>query len=1069
MNILSPSYFLLLTFILCLTSPEVSAQQADSSILTILRQKVDGFLECHEHDSVYHYAEQARLFAMENNYPVQQLEFTVKQRLALFRVFPNQVHVPFTLFSEALPVAQHLLESGDSSLWIANLYGGMAQIYQYKRDYHQTQLFLDRGLTAIPISHQQLSVIKGRLLVAKGLLFYVRFESSDSISSYLNLAKKELQDDPAGLMSWHVLAGKLALRKNNYLLAEEHALHQLTYAELTNNFDFIDLLVYNDLSRICLLRGDYDRAVGYLQLAKTGIRKSNQMGNILSQLGDYEEALEYLMESEKLIHRGGGYFRNYLSNTYRIMGDVYIGLKAYQKAESSYHRSIQTENKLTTIDSVLYHDAMSDLYFTQGRYADALIQLQLMQKFKQYLASNTDVAIVLHHKLGETHLALNQARRALFYHQKARILLLADSIDSGFSAVSIHRLNNPYHYFVNLYSLAETYAQHYPITNNVAYLDSAYQLFQTADEIVDTLRIQFHGEASKRLLSRSGFDLYFKAILLCRQLWKLTGEYSYLEKAFYYIERSKSYRLHQAVRESEARKFLHVPDSLLKLENELIHQIQVLEKKNFALREQEKKDFALRAQKKKGWERTNPNKLARSRENLGKEIFQTKGAYKDLIHRFEQDYPAYYQQKYQSAVLPLADLQRTSQQSNRALIEYVFEKNTLLTFVITPDTTMFEEVPLSFSLDSAIQHLREHIFSYGMNPQYPSSAPSKQHQGYTELAYRLYQLLLEPFMNHLKGINGLTIVPDGPLGYLPFEALLTSLPESAGRFGNHPYLLHEFPISYSFSSTIQAWKTSQQIHHSSPHVLAIRPEFPSNDQMYADLQTLRRDGFGPLRFSKSEVNGISQQFTTTILADSLAIKDRVQKALEDDQYSIIHLATHAKSHDHQPRKAKIAFSPVNDTLMEQDFLTYEEIFNLNLHADMVVLSACETGLGELQKGEGIMSLARAFTYAGAQSVVTTLWSVDDRSTSVLMQSFYQALKEGMSKDQAMQLAKLAYINNHDNQFAHPFFWAGPVIIGNPDPVRQKGIPSAVFWIGLTALLVMMIGIVARNIQRKTQA
>jgi len=138
---------------------------------------------------------------------------------------------------------------------------------------------------------------------------------------------------------------------------------------------------------------------------------------------------------------------------------------------------------------------------------------------------------------------------------------------------------------------------------------------------------------------------------------------------------------------------------------------------------------------------------------------------------------------------------------------------------------------------------------------------------------------------------------------------------------------------------------------------------------------------------------------------------------------------------------------------EENFLFVNDLYNMNIPAEMVVLSACETGLGELKAGEGIASLSRAFSYAGAQSIITTLWSVNDQKTAELMQKFYQNIAAGDPKDIALQKAKLSFLESQDNYHAHPFFWAAPIPVGSMEAI-DGGIPAYVY--GLVLLLILLL-------------
>jgi CHAT domain-containing protein len=149
---------------------------------------------------------------------------------------------------------------------------------------------------------------------------------------------------------------------------------------------------------------------------------------------------------------------------------------------------------------------------------------------------------------------------------------------------------------------------------------------------------------------------------------------------------------------------------------------------------------------------------------------------------------------------------------------------------------------------------------------------------------------------------------------------------------------------------------------------------------------------------------------------------------------IIHLATHAKADDRSGDYSYLAFAPQKDN--NPNALVYvRDLYNLRLNADLVVLSACETGIGKLQRGEGVISLVRAFAYSGAKAIVTSIWSVNDAKTKDLMVLFYQNLKRGQSKNEALRQAKLTYLEKYMGDACHPYFWSGFVSIGEQGAVR----------------------------------
>ena len=147
---------------------------------------------------------------------------------------------------------------------------------------------------------------------------------------------------------------------------------------------------------------------------------------------------------------------------------------------------------------------------------------------------------------------------------------------------------------------------------------------------------------------------------------------------------------------------------------------------------------------------------------------------------------------------------------------------------------------------------------------------------------------------------------------------------------------------------------------------------------------------------------------------------------------------------------------------EDGFLNLFELYNLELESELVVLSSCNTGYGKIVNGEGIMSMARGFIYAGCPSIVMSLWPVDDRSTSVLMKYFYKGIADGLQKDEALRHAKLKYIQNSDDSKSDPFFWAGFVEVGNTDPIDFEIKSKDFSWIFVCIILLVGIAFIYKR-------
>jgi CHAT domain-containing protein len=216
----------------------------------------------------------------------------------------------------------------------------------------------------------------------------------------------------------------------------------------------------------------------------------------------------------------------------------------------------------------------------------------------------------------------------------------------------------------------------------------------------------------------------------------------------------------------------------------------------------------------------------------------------------------------------------------------------------------------------------------------------------------------------------------------------------------------------------------------------------------------------PLTASAEEVAGIQGK----ILLNGAAIKNEFVRLV--DNYPIIHLATHAVANDENPVASYISFYGRTSDADINHRLYAPEIYNLSLsHVQLVVLSACETGHGQLINGEGMMSLSRAFSYAGCKSTIASLWKADDMATAFISKKLHEYLKKGDDKDIALQKAKLAYLNSAaiEDRFKTPAYWSHLILIGeNQAIVQHSWWQAAVILLAIIALLYFIMKPAARK-------
>jgi len=576
-------------------------------------------------------------------------------------------------------------------------------------------------------------------------------------------------------------------------------------------------------------------------------------------------------------------------------------------------------------------------------------------------------------------------------------------------------------------------------------LHQYYNLCRAAIQIHDQIRNGFSGRQNKlRVLKKNGFFVK-SAISASLQL----DEAIHYAEAFSYAEQNKSVLLADAVKGERARVFGDLPDSLVLLENSLQQQMDDLKRKKYQTQDDSVKLVIL------GQENQLNEKIERFLKSL------------------KDKYPQYHALKYQNITANVADVQALLDDKS-LLLEYFVTKKVTYLFAISKNAV--ELFPITIpkkEIEFKIQPFRYALSDYKLITEEPENAYSL----YTKNAFWFYENIIAVALEtsdslgegagKRKNIKNLIIVADDELGHLPFEAFLVEeAPDSSGDYKELHYLVNDYNISYNYSATI--WKENLAIplnqgSRNNNQILACASVYSKADSSLLHLRLPHifnlRTLMKPLPSAQEEVSIISQTFKGVFL-QGLASNERYFKE-NANEFGIIHLAMHGLLHRNVPMFSSLAFSEDRDTL-EDNFLQAYEISRLKLNADLVVLSACETGYGKFEQGEGIISLARSFMYAGIPSLVVSLWPVSDKSTAVIMKCFYQNLVEGLPKDEGLRRAKLHYIEEANNFDAHPAFWSPFIQLGDSRPIDVATRKPWIWWLGSGAVLLILIFIAAKR-------
>lgn len=378
---------------------------------------------------------------------------------------------------------------------------------------------------------------------------------------------------------------------------------------------------------------------------------------------------------------------------------------------------------------------------------------------------------------------------------------------------------------------------------------------------------------------------------------------------------------------------------------------------------------------------------------LSKQLMTVSLQLKTLKLKIEKKYPK------DRNVFTLKTIQKKLAKDKAVLVEYFYGKNNIYQFVISEKDMIVESLQSTNETKQSIVNFI-HLFD-------DASIINNDINNFTYQAFNIFKLLK---FNTISNYKNLIIIPDGLLNFMPFEALLSSKTTTT-LFEKMPFIIKNQSLVYN--SSAQFYLT-QRVPNKNNQLLGFFPVFKNSSQQ--------------LTYSINESHAIEEEMTSTIFMNAEASKKNFIKNASN--YDILHLSTHASGGDFLT-PAKLSFY--------DDTLYLNELYSLDLNSNLVVLSACETGIGTLYKGEGAMSLARGFQYAGAENLLFTLWQINDLSTSQIIQLFYQSYKDSESAFFANHQSKINYLENEaiSNVKKSPYYWSSFVYYGTINPVKSN--------------------------------
>jgi len=779
-------------------------------------------------------------------------------------------------------------------------------------------------------------------------------------------------------------------------------------------------IIYNGIGTFYYSIGDLGTASEYFRQSAATFKEAegensnrlailyNNLGLIHIQMDDYENALQFLERAQKIKINIYGEEHIETAVGYHNLASSYLNNEEYEKAEKNYFLSLEIRQNI-------YGDSHPNLILPYVNIANMYIQIESYSDAREVLRKALDIGMErlgeshpdvlgIYSQLGEIHKEEGRLREAGEFYQKTISILIGETYKPMLTEVDLENVNYPLRLVETTKQLGELNLELFDETEDRENLYESLRLFDVAVSAIDFLQTQYQSEASKLRLIENHYSIFSAAIDVYYILFQQTGELVWLEEMVDFAEKGRSRVALDLLQSVKARSFGGVPEDVIAEERRLNKTVT----DNFQ---------NLHLEQEKGLKAEEAN-IQQYRDSL----FHARRKLIEFTETLEENYPDYFALKYNRKTASLTDIQQMLHRDETALY-YIFGRDHIYGLAIENDKIAVEKTASTEYVNSEVIKLKEAVIT-------------RDDITYKQSAYELYKALVDPLRPNING-SSLLIFPDQSLHYLPFEMLIEQEADEK-PYHKLSYLVNQFKIQYASSGTV--FKEMQQRKPESPsNLLAFAPFNDSMNVKVEETETHTKrflNDLTPLPLTAYETNQISNIFKTnrsllnfiypekvTVLQNNDATKTQFQQQ-NVSNYGFIHFATHAFVNETNPDLSGIVLQGEGE---DNGILYVSDIYNLQLNADLVVLGACETGLGRVHKGEGMIGFTRAFKYAGASNLVVSMWRVSDQPTAKLMISFYEKIHEGLSYGEALQYAKQQLIENPET--AHPIHWAAFVLNG----------------------------------------
>lgn len=810
-------------------------------------------------------------------------------------------------------------------------------------------------------------------------------------------------------------------------------------------------ILENNLAGVYSIQGRATKAIAamnetighlesFIEKSEAGSKKTNavtfrfeaieNLAGIHKELGNFTEArnlLEYAFEQKQRVKTvdSTGIFKSYI-----LLGQLYFAMRLDDKAQKFLHSGLSQiagtggENYFWQADAcntlALLYDKKKQIsrakeYYRQADslYAAALegsydvIYLGFRRNMAEFLAESgnyREAKTTAHENYTyvEQHLGANSLTA---FHEKTNLAKiyfhagdLKRSLDYSEQAMNLSRTlisgstNRLDSIRLQLTTpqviLQKTRAEYALLTKpNATSLRSILDQLQEALDLLDEQRSVLTDAADIDLLMSDHSELIEFAKEISLKLYELTGKQEEISRILSLHEAKMYNRIRARLEKNDSLQFVHLPASLQIKERKLLQ----------ALRE---------------------SLSAQSGSQFAGKYVKNSEEWREFLNDLRKNHPRYYTLKWASVIRKIPPPQ-TLVAPGSVLVRYVFVGKQLFACVVNATGFHWVSVPA--------QQLTETIVSL-------QDAPFQTKKVLPSL-HRLYQQLWQP-LAHWIDQKHVIIIPDGILYAINFETLTPRLLQHFSQLATGS-LMAKHAFSYHYSLLLQRNDQPQSLP--APFIGFVPGFSGDTKQKYQESLPARAGSdftylqLLPQPFSLASARKISALLNGTLYSGISSTKETF-KSLAGN-HNIIHISTHAELNNDYPAWSRLIFSKTPHATSQNNSLYLDEIYGYDLSCNLAVLNGCETGKAGYRDGEGMISLAHAFHYAGSESMVTGLWKIDEQASSLLLTEFYAHLKDGLRKDEALRLAKLSYLGNAGGRMLAPQYWAGLVLMGDTAPIH----------------------------------